>query len=103
MTGRNGVDDTVREYQEHFVTNDIHIVEANYSEEGWSDSSNSHYFEDLMDKEESGPDSESEESQDSRRDNGEVNDNTEDENESSDSGPEDDNSADKENQNEDNK
>ena len=25
---------TVREYREHFITNDIHIVAANYSEEG---------------------------------------------------------------------
>ena len=97
MMGRNQVDNTVREYQEYFVTNDIHIVEANYSKEGWSDSSNSHYFENIMEE-----DSESEESQDSCCDNEEVSDNNEDESESSDSGPEDDNSTDEENQNEDN-
>ena len=87
--GHNGVEETVRDYQENFVPNDIHIVEANNSEDEESDTDNSRYFEDLRSIE----DSESEESQDSRRDN-RVSDNNEDESENNDSGPEDDNSED---------
>ena len=99
MMGLGRIDNTVREYQEHLATNNIHLVQANYSEEEQSDSSISNYFENLRDNDQ---DIESEQSQDSRRDNEEMSDNNENESESSDSGPEDDNSTDEENQNEDN-